>query len=259
MCRIYKALAPLLLIAAVAACGSDTSKSQKPSSPAAAPDAKKVDDKTASTIAGKVVLEGTPPPATVIRTASDPACAEANKGELKSETFVVDDGGLENVFVYIKDGLGNKYIFDTPTAPVKLDQNGCHYVPHVLGIRTTQPLEIVNSDNTMHNIHGMPEANREFNFGQMVAGLKNTVTFTTPEVLIPFKCDVHAWMNAYIGVVDHPYFAVSSNGGKFELRMVPPGTYTVEAVHEKLGRQTQTVTLGEKDKKEIVFTFKAQG
>jgi hypothetical protein len=93
----------------------------------------------------------------------------------------------------------------------------------------------------------------------MVAGLKNTVTFTTPEVLIPFKCDVHAWMNAYIGVVDHPYFAVSSNGGKFELRMVPPGTYTVEAVHEKLGRQTQTVTLGEKDKKEIVFTFKAQG
>jgi hypothetical protein len=259
MCRLYRTLAAVLVCAAIAACGSDSGKSQKPSSPAAAPDAKKVDEKTASTITGKVMFEGTPPQAAVISTASDPACAQANKGELKSERIVVDDGGLENVFVYIKDGLGNKYIFDTPTAAVKLEQTGCHYVPHVLGVRTTQPLEIVNNDNTMHNIHGMPESNREFNFGQMVAGLKNTVTFTTPEVLIPFKCDVHAWMNAYVGVVDHPYFAVSANGGKFELRTVPPGTYTIEAVHEKLGRQTQAVTLGEKDKKEITFTFKAQG
>ena len=258
MCRIFKALAPLVLIAAVAACGSDTSKSQKPSSPAAAPDAKKVDDKTASTIAGKVVLEGTPPPATVIRTASDPACVQANKGELKSETFVVDDGGLENVFVYIKDGLGNKYLFDTPTDPVKIDQKGCHYVPHVVGVRTTQPLEIVNSDATLHNVHGMPKANAEFNQGQPVQGLKNDFTFKTAEALIPLKCDVHSWMNAYVGVVDHPYFAVTGDGGKFELRGVPPGTYSVEAVHEKLGRVSLPVTVGEKDSKELTFTFKAQ-
>jgi hypothetical protein len=89
--------------------------------------------------------------------------------------------------------------------------------------------------------------------------MKNTVTFTAPEVMIPFKCDVHSWMHAYIGVVDHPYFAVSGGGGKFELRTIPPGTYTIEAVHEKLGRQTQSITLGEKDAKEITFTFKAQG
>ncbi len=161
------------------------------------------------------------------------------------------------MFVYVKDGLGNKYIFDTPTEPVTLNQKGCHYVPHVLGVRATQPLEIVNSDNTMHNVHGMPQTNREFNFGQPLAGVKNSVTFTTPEVLIPFKCDVHSWMNAYIGVVDHPYFAVTANGGKFELRAIPPGTYTIEAVHEKLGRQAQTVTLGEKDSKDVTFTFKA--
>jgi hypothetical protein len=242
-------------LVALAACGSDSSKSAKPTSPA--PDAKKVDAATAATITGKVVLDGNAPPPATIRTESDPTCADANKDGLKSESFVVDNGGLENVFVYIKDGLGNKYIFDTPTEPVKLDQKGCHYVPHVVGLRTTQPLEIVNSDNTMHNVHGRPDVNREFNFGQMVAGMKNDVTFTVPEVLIPFKCDVHAWMYAYVGVVDNPYFAVTSSGGTFQLKTIPPGTYTIEAVHEKLGRQTQQVTLGEKDSKEISFTFKA--
>jgi hypothetical protein len=256
MFRNYEAIAFAALLAATAACGPDTSKSPQPSSPAAAPDAKKVDEATAATITGRVVFEGTPPPNAVIKMASDPECAKANKGELTSESYLVDKGGLKNVFVYIKDGLGNKYIFDTPTTPVKLDQNGCHYVPHVVGVRVTQPLEIVNSDNTMHNVHGMPDANKEFNFGQVVAGLKNTVSFTAPEVMIPFKCDVHSWMYAYIGVVNHPYFAVSGDAGKFELRTIPPGTYTIEAVHEKLGRQTQTVTLGEKDSKEITFTFK---
>ena len=241
----------------MAACGgSDSSKSGQPSSPRAAPDAKKVDEATAATITGKVILEGTPPLNPVIKMSSDPACVGANKGDVTSEAYMVTDGGLDNAFVYIKDGLGNKYLFDTPTEPVQIDQKGCHYLPHVLGMRTSQPLEIVNSDATMHNVHGMPEANREFNFGQPFPGMKQAVTFTTPEVLIPFKCDVHSWMNAYIGVVDHPYFAVSGGGGKFQLRTIPPGTYTIEAVHEKLGRQSQSVTLGEKDAKAITFTFK---
>ena len=252
----YKAIAFAALLATVAGCGSDSSKSAKPSSPATAPDAKKVDTSTAAAISGRVVFEGTPPPNPVINMASDPACGAAHKGDVTSESIVVANGGLQNVFVYIKDGLGNKYIFDTPTEPVKLDQKGCQYIPHVVGLRATQPLEVLNSDSTLHNVHGMPETNREFNVGQPVPGMKNAVTFTTPEVMIPFKCDVHSWMHAYIGVVDHPYFAVSGSGGKFELRTIPPGTYTIEAVHEKLGRQTQTVTLGEKDAKEITFTFK---
>jgi hypothetical protein len=256
MPRNYKTIALAILLAAATAACSDSSKSAEPSSPAAAPDAKKVDAATAATITGKVVFEGTPAPNPVINMTSDPACAEGNKGPVTSEAILVDNGALQNVFVYIKDGLGNKYLFDTPTDPVVLDQRGCHYLPHVVGLRATQPLQVVNSDNTLHNVHGMPENNREFNQGQPVPGMKNSVTFAVPEVLIPFKCDVHGWMHAYVGVVSHPYFAVSDKAGKFELRTIPPGTYTVEAVHEKLGRQSQSVTLGEKDAKDITFTFK---
>src|SRR3954466_1978010 len=256
MSRIYKALACVAVAAAMAACsGGDQSKSAQPASPKAAPGATKVDAATAGTITGRVLFEGTPPDNPVIKTTSDSACGS---GELRGETYVVDNGGLKNVFVYVKDGLGHKYIFDPPTEPVKIDQKGCHYIPHVVGVRTTQPLEISNSDATLHNVHGMPQSNAEFNQGQPIQGVKNSVTFSTPEVLIPFKCDVHAWMNAYVGVVDHPYFAVTGDGGKFELRGLPPGTYSIEAVHEKLGRQSLPITLGDKDSKELTFTFKAQ-
>lgn len=243
----------MIALAALAACSGDSSKSAEPASPAAAPDAKKVDTATASTIKGKVVLEGTPPDNPVLKTASDPACGTA---EVRAESYVADNGALQNVFVHVKDGLGNKYIFDTPTEPVTLDQKGCRYIPHVLGVRVSQPLVISNSDETLHNVHGMPQHNREFNHGQPIVGMKHTVTFPTPEVMVPFKCDVHAWMLAYVGVVPHPYFAVTGKEGTFELQSVPPGTYTIEAWHEKLGRQTQTVTLGEKDSKELTFTFK---
>ena len=256
MLRINKALACVVVLAGLAACGgSDPSKSAEPSSPAAAPDAKKVDTATAGNITGKVVLEGTAPENPVIKMTSDPACGNA---EVRAESFIVDNGGLQNVFVHVKDGLGNKYIFDTPTETVKIDQKDCRYVPHVVGLRVTQPLEVSNSDNTLHNVHAVAETNREFNQGQPIKGMKNTVAFTAPEVMVPFKCDVHAWMTAYVGVVNHPYFAVSGGGGKFELKTLPPGTYTIEAWHEKLGRQTQSVTIGEKENKEITFTFKAQ-
>src|SRR4051812_39550698 len=254
MLRIDKALACVALGALTACGGSDASKSARPASPAAAPGATRGDAATAGTISGKGVLEGTAPENPVIKMSSDPGCGS---GDVHGESYVLDSGGtLKNVFVYIKDGLGNKYIFDTPTQPVTVDQKGCHYIPHVVGVRTTQPLEIVNSDATLHNVHGMPKDNAEFNQGQPVQGFKNAVTFNKAEVLIPFKCDVHAWMNSYVGVVDHPYFAVSGDGGKFELRGVPPGTYSVEAVHEKLGRVSMPVTLGDKDSKELTFTFK---
>lgn len=257
MARIYKSVACAVILAALAACGgSDPSKSAEPASPAAAPDAKKVDSATASTLKGKVMLEGTPPENPVLKMTSDPACGSA---DIRAESYLVENGAVQNVFVHIKDGLGNKYIFDTPTEPVKLDQKGCRYTPHVVGVRVTQPLEVSNSDETLHNVHGMPETNREFNQGQPIVGMKNTVAFTAPEVMIPFKCDVHSWMIAYVGVVSHPYFAVTDKAGAFELKTIPPGTYTIEAWHEKLGRQTQTVTLGEKDSKDVTFTFKVQG
>jgi plastocyanin len=255
MRRLLKLVTPLVAALAIA-CGSGQNKSAQPASPAAAPDAKKVDQSTAGSITGKVVVDGALPQNAAIQMSSDPACEAQNKGGATQEAYLASDGGLQNVFVYIKDGLGNKYLFDTPTEPVKIEQKGCHYVPHVLGIRVGQPLQVVNGDSTMHNVHGLPKANQEFNFSQPVP-MTSTVTFTTKEVMIPFKCDVHSWMHSYIGVLDHPYFAVTGSGGTFDLRTVPAGTYTIEAWHEKLGTQTQSVSLGEKETKDITFTFKA--
>jgi plastocyanin len=250
MSRNFTLIAFAALLAATACSGTGGDETGKS---LVARGTKRVDPATAATLTGTVAFEGTPPQNATINMASDPGCGST---PVTSEAILVDNGGLQNVFVYIKDDLGSQYAFEVPTEPVKLDQKGCHYVPHVVGVRATQPLEIVNSDSTLHNVHGMPETNREFNVGQPVAGMKNAVTFTAPEVLIRFKCDVHSWMHAYIGVVDHPYFAVTGSGGKFELKTIPPGTYTIEAVHEKLGRQTQTVTLGDRDAKTITFTFK---
>jgi hypothetical protein len=129
-------------------------------------------------------------------------------------------------------------------------------VPHVFGIQVGQPLEVLNSDPTLHNIHAVPRDNREFNRGQAITGQRDRFTFTTKEVMVPFKCDVHGWMNAYVGVLDHPYFAVSGADGTFSIKSLPPGTYTIEAWHEKLGTMTQTVTIGAKETKDLGFTFK---
>jgi plastocyanin len=219
------------------------------------PDAKRVDASRAGSISGRVSYEGPPVENRAVKLDSDPACAREHPTGLVLDTFVVNDGGLENVFVYVKDGLGG-YAFDTPTTPVKLDQKGCRYTPHVVGIQAGQPLEISNSDHTMHNVHAAATVNREFNLGQPLQGISHTRTFTAPEIMVPFKCSVHNWMSAYAGVVSHPYFAVTANGGTFELKNLPAGTYTIEAWHEKLGTQSQSVTLGEKETKTITFEFK---
>ena len=127
----------------------------------------------------------------------------------------------------------------------------------MFGIQVGQPLEIINSDPTLHNIHATGKANAEFNNGQPIQGMKMSHTFTAKEVVVPFKCDVHGWMNAYVGVLDHPFYAVTSADGSFSLKGLPPGTYTIEAWHEKLGAQTQSVTVAAKDSASIAFTFKA--
>jgi plastocyanin len=243
--------------ALVIACGGGSQNQQQNSTTAAtsAPAAVEVDLATAATVTGKVKFEGTPPAAQPIKLSSDPYCQKTNPG-LATETEVVGaDGGVGNVFVYVKDGLGSR-TFATPSQAVVLDQKGCHYTPHVLGIQVGQPLQIVNSDDTLHNVHGLPKVNKEFNQGQPIQGMKMTHTFSTKEVMVPFKCDVHGWMNAWIGVLDHPYYAVTSADGSFSLKGLPPGTYTVEAWHEKLGTQTQTVTVAEKESKDVQFTFK---
>jgi plastocyanin len=235
------------------ACGGGEGQPASAPPPAVAPATNPIDPATTATITGTVTLEGKPPAAAPINLASDPYCA--TQEPKNAQTFVVDGNGLQNVFVHVKDGLGNLK-FPVPTTPAVLDQRGCWYEPRVFGIQVGQPLDILNSDETLHNIHALPTSNREFNRGSPLKGVKYTTTFTAPEIMVPFKCDVHKWMNAWIGVVTHPFYATSGAGGAFSLKGLPPGTYTIEAWHEKLGTMTQPVTLGAKETKPITFTFK---
>ena len=216
-----------------------------------------VEAATAGTLRGKVVLQGSVPRNEAIKMNADPVCVKETQGQQQTqETYTVGVGnGLQNAFVYIKDGLG-RYTYDVPKTPVVIDQKQCRYHPHVFGIRVGQPLDILNSDPTLHNIHAMPYENLEFNLGQPVQGMRTTKTFTVPEVMVPIRCDVHGWMNAYVGVMDSPYFAVSRADGAFEIATLPPGTYTLAAWHEKLGTSTQKVTLGAKESREITVVFK---
>ena len=251
-----KTLRPLaaVLLVAVSACAGGEKKDAAAGAPPA--NALRVDAATAGTVIGRVSFEGTPPQNPIAKITGDPMCTTANAGGLAFENYVVKDGGLDNVFVHVKDGLGN-YHFDTPSEPVKVDQQGCRYVPHVVGVRAGQPLEVSNSDATIHNVHAVPSVNREINIPQPSKDQRDVTTFTAPEVMVPLKCDLHPWMNAYVGVVAHPYFAVTTDGGRFELKNLPPGKYTIEAWHEKAGTQTQEVTIGEKESKTVGFTFRS--
>ena len=250
-----------IALATTLACGGSqetSSTSAKPDSPSATPAGQKVDTATAGDVKGVAMLDGAAPANAAIKMNADPVCVKENTSPQFQETYEVGSDGksLGNVFVYVKDGLSN-YVFDTPTKPATIDQKNCRYHPHVFGMMVNQPLEIVNSDPTLHNIHAIPKGNAEFNNGQPIQGMKMSHTFDKPEVMVPFKCDVHGWMNAYVGVVSNPYFAVTDKDGKFDLPNLPPGTYTIEAWHEKGGAQTASVTIGPKETKEITFTFKA--
>ena len=224
--RVRAGIPPFALLIA-AACGSPSP--QPSSAPAATPEPTAAPAAPTpllgeSTITGTVKYEGTSEKPRVIRMDSDPLCMP--EGPQTSEVLIVGPGnGLQNAFVYVKDGLGD-HKFTAPQTPVVLDQKGCKYSPHVFGIQIGQPVIIVNSDPTLHNVHAVPKANTEFNFGQSMKGMKTTRMFDKPEVMVPFRCDVHGWMAAYGGVVAHPYFAVSKADGTFAIKGLPAGTYT---------------------------------
>ncbi len=218
----------------------------------------KVDAATAGEVKGVVSLDGMAPKNEAIRMNADPVCIREAKGPQAQESYMVGSDGksLANVFVYVKDGLGS-FSYDPPTDMAKIDQRECRYHPHVFGVRVGQPIEIINDDPTLHNIHAVPKVNSEFNNGQPIQGMKMTHVFDKPEVMVPFKCVRHGWMNAYVGVLDHPYFAVTDAAGSFDIKNLPPGTYTIEAWHEKLGTMQAKVTVGAKETKDVPFTFKA--
>lgn len=228
------------------------------SQPAAAPPVFKVDQATAGTITGTVHYKGKLPPRESVDMSEDPACVAAHHTKAYDESIMVGKGGaLANAFVYISKGLEGKN-FAIPTETVTIDQKGCWFHPRVLGVQVNQPVEIINSDPVTHNIHPMGSANRAWNHSQGPGDPPIHRKFTSPEIMIPVKCNIHGWMHAYIGVLDHPYFAVSKEDGTFTIPNLPPGTYTLTIWQEKLGTQQQEITVSPKQHVVADFTYKGK-
>jgi hypothetical protein len=213
----------------------------------------------AGSISGKVTLNGKAPADKVQQADADPKCKAAHAAGIPIRNYIVGaSGGLANVFVYVKDGLAGKK-FAPPATPVVLDQSGCMYNPMVIGLQTGQTLVVQNSDDTMHNVNCKAKKNTPFNIGQPKKGAKDEKKFDKAEVLISFKCDVHPWMSAYVGVVDSPFFAVTGEDGAYKLSGLPDGEYTVVAVHPKAGESKPVkikVAGGEAKAPDFVFVPK---
>jgi plastocyanin len=186
-----------------------------------------------------------------------PACARMHSTPQLSEEVVVNpDGTLKNVFVYVSAGLPAGQKWSVPKESVKVDQNGCVYQPHVVGIMASQDIEFLNSDDTNHNIHPLPRVNREWNESQPPKGDHKIKSFAQAELMMPVKCNVHPWMRLYVNVVAHPFYAVTGDDGSFTIKGLPPGEYTIEALHEKFEKQEIKVKVGPKESGKADFTFK---
>jgi hypothetical protein len=247
----------LFLMAVATGCSPNSSKTTPPEQvqESAAP-AYQVDPLTAGSISGMIRYVGKRPLPKKIDMSGDPACVEAHQGNTLDEPLVVSSkGGLANAFVYVKSGLEGK-TFATPSTPVAIDQNGCAFRPRVLGVQTNQSLQITNSDPVTHSIHPMAQINREWNRSQGAGEPPLARKFARPEVMIRVKCNIHSWMQAYIGVVDNAYFAVSGEDGSYRIGNLPPGTYTVAIWQEKLGTQEQQVTVAPHSNTQADVTFK---
>lgn len=205
------------------------------------------------TIKAKVVLEGTPPPPKDLNLGT---CTTEAKGPVKSDAVLVQDGKLQNAFVWIKSGLDGYKAPPPPAEPIVMDQHGCLYKPHVIGARVGQKVIFLNSDPVLHNVRTVADQNAPFNDMMPTKDMRLSKTFDKPEVMVRAKCDVHPWMAAFVGVVDHPFFAVSNAAGEITLQNVPEGDYEVEAWHEVFGRQSQKVKVAARKTESATFTFK---
>jgi plastocyanin len=249
-------LALTCILILLTACQQPNSTPQ--TSPAPAADFYKVDATTAGSIFGRIFFSGKKPSAKKINMDEDPVCSRLQAQTVSDESVLVNqEGALANAFVYIHQGLEGKN-FAPPAETVTIDQRGCWFTPRVLGIQAGQTLRVTNSDPLTHNIHPMPELNRDWNQSQPPQSEPLLRKFTQPEVMIRVKCNIHSWMHSWVGVVAHPYFAVTGRDGMFEFRNVPPGTYTIEVWQEALGRQQQQITLAASGKSELTFKFKGE-
>ena len=205
-------------------------------------------------ITGTITFEGKAPKMKPLKVDADPICVANNEIAPKKEWLILDENkGVKNMLVFVTEGLNIDY--SPPEEPVVIDQKGCIYSPHVLGIMAGQQLDILNNDGTLHNIHALPKVNKEFNKAQPRSKKKLSVKFEKPEAPFKVKCDVHPWMGAYIGVFDHPCFSVSGDDGTYVISDLKPGEYVIEAWHEKLGSQTANVTVSDSAAHQD-FTFK---
>lgn len=234
--------------------GGEEAASEPAAEETAAVETFTVDPATAASVSGKVSFEGEAPRAVRINMSAEPDCHDLHSEPPTASPVDVTDGSLANVFVWVKSGLEGKK-FETSSDVVKLDQKGCLYTPRVVAVQTGQTLSVSNDDPTTHNIHPLPKINREFNKSQSPGASAIDATFPRQEIMIAVKCNIHPWMKAYINVVDHPFFAVTGADGTFELKGLPPGEYTIEAVHETLGNKEMKVTLGDSASETADFSY----
>ena len=251
-------LTALLLAALLAGCSASPAGKKEAAKKEAAQAYFKLDPATAGSVSGTVIFHGKIPPHKKVDMSEDPQCSALHKTPVYDDSIAASrDGSLANVFVYVKQGLEGKK-FETPKEPVTIDQKGCWFIPRVMGIQTGQTFQVINSDPVTHNIHPRPHFNREWNQSQGPGEPALERRFMFPEVMVRIKCNIHAWMHAWVGVVDNPYFAVTGADGKFDIQNLPPGNYTLEAWQEDLGTQQQQVTVAPQGKGTTQFTFEGE-
>ena len=233
-----------LVLLPVVACGGGSC----PERPAPTP----LDHATTGSIVGAVTFHGDPPPSSAVPL--DRTCGALHDGPVTAVDVLVKDHRVQNAFVYIREGLGDR-VFPRPTTPVEIDQKGCLFAPRVAAAETCQEVVFLNSDPVLHNVHGFPKTSSAWNFSLSQAGSRRSVRVPAPEAMIRVGCDVHPWMQSYVGVVNHPYFAITGADGGFTLKDVPPGDYVVASWHERFGTREQKVKLGPKGEQAIAFAY----